>query len=404
MLGETIKCEYKLLMQFNFQKKFLPTVISLWAIVSTANANVDVEISYLKQDIDRGPVLSNILPEPKNAGIKGAELGIKDSNTTGRFLKHKYQLDSFSSDSAENIAAKAQKQYEQGIRFFVINGSAKTLRLVSSSLADDALIFNAGSSSDTLRTDFCKPNVLHTLPSRAMLGDALAQWLKAKRLQKVMMITGSQPDDIAYSAAFKRAAKRFGISVVAEKNWSFDTDLRRTAQKEMPLFTQQRDYDVVFVADERGDFGEYVLYNTWLPRPVVGTQGLSPVTWHRVVEQYGAAQLQTRFEKLADRWMNSNDYASWAAVRSVAEAVTRTNTNDAQVITQYIHSDSFELAGFKGRKLNYRDWNGQLRQPIPLIHPRSLVSQSPQEGFLHPTNELDTLGYDRKETNCSIEK
>jgi ABC transporter substrate binding protein (PQQ-dependent alcohol dehydrogenase system) len=233
-----------------------------------------------------------------------------------------------------------------------------------------------------------------------MLNDALAQLLKAKRLNKIFMITGDQPEDIAYSNAFKRSAKRFGLSIVKEKNWSFDTDLRRTAQKEMPLFTQHKAYDAVFVADERGDFGEYVLYNTWLPRPVVGTQGLSPVAWHRVVEQYGAAQLQSRFDKLSNRWMNSNDYAAWAAVRSVAEAVTRTSKNDAESITTYIKSEKFELAGFKGRKLNYREWNGQLRQPVPLIHPRSLVSQSPQVGFLHPHNELDTLGFDQKEVNC----
>ncbi|MGH1461770.1 MAG: branched-chain amino acid ABC transporter substrate-binding protein, partial [Neptuniibacter sp.] len=67
----------------------------------------------------------------------------------------------------------------------------------------------------------------------------------------------------------------------------------------------------------------------------------------------------------------------------------------------FIRSDNFELAGFKGRKLDYREWSGQLRQPIPVVHPRSLVSQSPQEGFLHPTNELDTLGFDKREVKCS---
>ncbi len=388
-------------MQFNSKRTKLTAAILLWAATSSASANIEVEISYLQQEIDNGPVLSNILPEPKDAGLKGAELAIQDSNTTGRFLKHNYQLNSFLSGSPEQLLEKAQEQYTQGVRFFVVNTTEQTLQLLIKSLAKDALFFNAGSSADQLRTKTCLPNLLHTIPSRSMLNDGLAQWLKTKRLQKVMMITGSEPNDKAYSAAFKRAAKRFGLKIIAEKQWSFDTDLRRTAQKEMPLFTQHRDYDVVFVADERGDFGEYVLYNTWLPRPVVGTQGLSPVTWHRVVEQHGAAQLQSRFEKLSNRWMNSKDYASWAAIRSVAEAVTRTNKNDATTVKSYIRSEAFELAGFKGRKLSYREWNGQLRQPIPLIHPRSLVSQSPQEGFLHPKNELDTLGFDQKEINCS---
>lgn len=386
-------------MRLNQKKNTLAISLAL-LLSSEAYANLEVNISYLKQEIDKGPVLSNILPEPDNAGIQGAKLAIQDSNTTGRFLKHKYDLQDYTHSDAAQLLMQAQQQYSEGTRFFVLNTDAKTLKEITKALPADALIFNAGTQDDELRQSFCSPNLLHTSASRAMLNDALAQLLKAKRLQKIFVITGERPEDIAYSNAFKRSAKRFGLSIVKEKNWSFDTDLRRTAQREMPLFTQHKGYDAVFVADERGDFGEYVLYNTWLPRPVIGTQGLSPVTWHRVVEQYGAAQLQSRFDKLSSRWMNDKDYAAWAAVRSVAEAVTRTNKNDAINIRDYIRSDEFELAAFKGRKLNYREWNGQLRQPIPVIHPRSLVSQSPQEGFLHPKNELDTLGFDRAEVDC----
>ncbi|WP_292953841.1 MULTISPECIES: ABC transporter substrate-binding protein [unclassified Neptuniibacter] len=386
-------------MRLNKKKNTLAISLAL-LLSSEAYANLEVNISYLKQEIDKGPVLSNILPEPENAGIQGAKLAIQDSNTTGRFLKHKYDLKDYSHSDATQLLMQAQQQYSEGTRFFVLNTDAKTLKEITKALPADALFFNAGTQDDDLRQSFCSPNLLHTSASRAMLNDALAQLLKAKRLQKIFVITGEQPEDIAYSNAFKRSAKRFGLSIVKEKNWSFDTDLRRTAQREMPLFTQHKGYDAVFVADERGDFGEYVLYNTWLPRPVIGTQGLSPVAWHRVVEQYGAAQLQSRFDKLSSRWMNDKDYAAWAAVRSVAEAVTRTNKSDAINIRDYIRSDQFELAAFKGRKLNYREWNGQLRQPIPVIHPRSLVSQSPQEGFLHPKNELDTLGFDRAEVDC----
>ena len=62
----------------------------------------------------------------------------------------------------------------------------------------------------------------------------------------------------------------------------------------------------------------------------------------------------------------------------------------------------FELAGFKGRALTYRTWNGQLRQPIAIAHPRALVAQAPLEGFLHQTNELDSLGLDRPESKCEV--
>jgi ABC transporter substrate binding protein (PQQ-dependent alcohol dehydrogenase system) len=237
-----------------------------------------------------------------------------------------------------------------------------------------------------------------------MLADALTQFLMARRWKHWLLVKGPRPRDEAYAQAMKRAARRFGASVVDERSWSFDTDLRRTAQQELPLFTQADKYDVVIVADELGDVGEFLPYNTWLPRPVAGTQGLTPVAWHAVVEQWGGVQLQNRFREQAGRAMTDLDYAAWAAFRSIAEAVTRTGSVDHRTLYAYLHDDAFELAAFKGRKLSYRGWNGQLRQPIPLVQPRAVVSQSPQPGFLHPTSELDTLGYDRTEVQCNYEQ
>jgi ABC transporter substrate binding protein (PQQ-dependent alcohol dehydrogenase system) len=133
---------------------------------------------------------------------------------------------------------------------------------------------------------------------------------------------------------------------------------------------------------------------------VAGSEGLSAVTWSPVIEQWGAAQLQSRFEETAGRGMQPQDYAAWAAVRALGEAVTRTNSGDPGVLRDYLLSEDFELAGFKGRPLTFRDWNGQLRQPIAIAHPRALVAQAPLEGFLHQTNELDSLGLDRPESLC----
>jgi ABC transporter substrate binding protein (PQQ-dependent alcohol dehydrogenase system) len=52
--------------------------------------------------------------------------------------------------------------------------------------------------------------------------------------------------------------------------------------------------------------------------------------------------------------------------------------------------------------LTLRDWNLQLRQPILLSDGRTIVSVSPQEGFLHQVSELDTLGIDRPESQCRL--
>lgn len=364
-----------------------------------AEAPLQVQIGYLGYRPDPGPLLSNVIPEPADAGQRGAELAIIDSNSTGAFLNQRYSLTSASVDSPEALLAAAQAQHAQGLRLFVVNAPAASLRQLSAALPD-SLLFNAGSADDRLRSTECLANVLHTLPSRAMLADALAQFLVLRKWQKALLIVGPTEDDQAYAAALRRAAKRFGVQLVAEKAWRFDNDQRRSAQADMPLFTQTAEYDVVLVADERGDFGEYVPYQTWYPRPVAGTQGLTPTGWHKTVETYGAAQLQKRFEALAGRWMNDRDFAAWMAVRSVASAVNKLHQVDPQAIRQLELSEQLPLDGFKGRKLSYRAWNGQLRQPIPIVQPRALVSTSPLDGFLHPTNEMDSLGYDQPEVTC----
>ena len=168
------------------------------------------------------------------------------------------------------------------------------------------------------------------------------------------------------------------------------------------MFTQAARYDVLLVADEAGAFGNEFPYRTWDPRPVAGTQGLTAAAWHATLEQWGAAQLQSRFRKQAGRWMTARDFAAWMAVRTVGEAATRSKSNDFATLVRTIRGEEFEIAAFKGRKLSYRQWDGQLRQPIPLSWPAGLVATSPQEGFLHPRSELDTLGDDAPESGCRL--
>jgi ABC-type branched-subunit amino acid transport system substrate-binding protein len=328
---------------------------------------LQVRIGYLGYRPDPGPLLSNVIAEPSDAGLRGAELAIIDSNSTGRFLKHDYRLESANVDSPQALLEAARAQHEQGLRLFVVNAPGESLRQLSAALPD-SLLFNAGSPDDTLRTTDCLGNVLHTLPDRATLADALIQFSVVRKWQRALLIVGQTPEDQAYAAALRRAMKRFGMKIVAEKAWQFDN--------------------------------EYVPYQTWFPRPVAGTQGLTPTGWHKTVETYGAAQLQKRFEALAGRWMNDRDFAAWIAVRSIAAAVSKLRQDDPFVIRQLALGDQLPLDGFKGRKLSYRPWNGQLRQPIPLVQPRALVSTSPQDGFLHPSNEMDSLGFDQPEVSC----
>ncbi|WP_350334312.1 ABC transporter substrate-binding protein [Coralliovum pocilloporae] len=366
-----------------------------------AMAEIAVPMVYLKQQVDLPPTLSNLDPVPDDLGESGARLGLADNLTTGGFLGHQYSLETVYVPVGGDVLAAAREALARS-SFLVLDAPDVVLTAIADlPEAKTALLFNASSASNVLRGEACRANLFHTLPSYQMRSDALMQFARARRWDSLALIAGAHSGDKAFAEALRKSAVKFGLDIDAEKTWLFDADMRRNAAQEVPLFTQDLgDYDLLLIADELHDFGRYVAYNTWRPRPIAGSEGLRPVTWAPVVEQWGAAQLQSRFRKQADRPMQSRDYAAWAAVRVIGEAVTRTNGAEPEALRAFILSDQFELAGFKGRPLSFRTWNGQLRQPIPLVTERALAAQAPLEGYLHEHNELDTLGIDKPESAC----
>jgi ABC transporter substrate binding protein (PQQ-dependent alcohol dehydrogenase system) len=370
--------------------------------INVFSSPLSIDITYLKLQKQQAPALSNILEMARDSGYQGARLAIEDSNTTGKFLQQHFSLTSFEFTKQQNLLTRLKEEFSLGKAIFILDAPLPVLNEIHLWAQNKPiLLFNISEFSNELRDSQCLTTILHTAPSNAMKSDALAQWLLYRRLSNVLLIRGEKPADIALANSFKRSAKRYGLKIISEKTWNFNTDLRRSAQQEIPLFTQtSKEYDVVYVADQTKDFAEYIPFNTYLPRPVVGSAGLEALSWHTVIEQWGAAQLQSRFTKLTSRHMNEIDFNGYLAVRSVAQAVHKINSASVKELTDYIRSADFKLAAYKGRKLSFRPWNGQLRMPIALIQPHGVVSQSPQAGILHPITELDTLGFDRQESHC----
>ncbi|MFQ5775072.1 MAG: ABC transporter substrate-binding protein [Kiloniellaceae bacterium] len=381
------------------------------ARAQTAKAPLEVRIVYItKQEKTRVP-LSLVEPVVTDAGLAGARVAVRDNSTTGRFLDHTYDLIEAVVPEDGDLLATFGAQLAQGHRLFVADVHAdQLLALADAPGAAGALIFNVRASDDALRNERCRANVLHVMPSRAMKADALAQYLVWKKWTRWFLVYGTGSGDLAYAEALRRAAKKFGAKIVEERAIEENAPAARTdtghvqIQRQIPVLTQgAKDHDVLVVSDESDVFGEYLPYRTWDPRPVAGTQGLIATPWHRTQEQWGATQMQRRFARAAGRFMGERDHTAWAAVRSIGEAVTRTGSADAARIKEFLLSGAFKLAAFKGEPLTFRPWNGQLRQPILLAAPRTLVSVSPQEGFLHQHSRLDTLGYDRPEARCRFQ-
>jgi ABC transporter substrate binding protein (PQQ-dependent alcohol dehydrogenase system) len=384
-----------------------PAMAASQQAAGEGQARQQVAVLLARERRDLPPPLSLLDMPAADDAVAGAQLAINDNNTTGRFLKQEFSLEVIQAE-ASDLLRDVEARVRQGVSFVVLDASPPTLLALADRLKDrTVLILNAGANADELRAEACRRNVVHTAPSRGMLADALAQYLVWKRWRRWFLVAGADPDDQAFADAIRRSAKRFGAKIVQERTFTLDPGNRRAdggheqIQEQMPAFTQNvPDYDVLLVADEAGQFGDYLPYRTWDARPVAGTQGLVATSWHPALEQWGATQFQNRFFRLANRPMRALDYNVWVAVRSIGEAATRAKSTTANDIIAYLRSEEFELAAFKGRKLSYRSWNGQLRQPILLATPKLTVTVSPQAGFLHPTSELDTLGSDKPESPC----
>jgi ABC transporter substrate binding protein (PQQ-dependent alcohol dehydrogenase system) len=368
-----------------------------------------VQIGWLSQAIKRSLPLSYLDQPPQDEGIQGARLGLADDDTTGRFTGQSFALVERVLPQNGDIAAGFRELVAKGIRFVVTDLAAPELLLVAGMPeAAGITFFDTAAADDRLRSQDCRANIFHLLPSRAMLADALVQYLVAKRWRDLLLVVGHGEGDREFAADIRHAAQKFQARLVQEKPWAFVPGARRTdtghfaIQAEVARFTQGITYDVLVVADEEDEFGDEFSYRTFDPRPVAGTQGLVPTAWARPHEQWGATQLQNRFLRQAKRWMTDRDYAAWMAVRAIGEAAARSQSPDPTAIVSFLRSDRFELAAFKGARLSFRSWDGQLRQPVLLTDARSLVSVSPQPGFLHQFSELDTLGIDKPETKCRM--
>ncbi|MCW2314931.1 ABC transporter substrate binding protein (PQQ-dependent alcohol dehydrogenase system) [Rhodoblastus acidophilus] len=364
-------------------------------------------IGYLRRAENRTAISRLALPA-ENDGQAGAEAGLDDNNVAGEFLGQSFSLAAHRLKPGEDPAQALADLQAKGARFVVADlAAADLLKAADSAAGAGALLFNIGAADEALREDSCRANVIHVAPSRAMLADALTQYLLWKQWRKFLLVVGSHDADRLWAEALKRSAARFGGKIVEERMFADAGGARRAdsgvalVQKQIPAFTQNAPaYDVMIAADESAVFADYLPYRSWDARPVAGSAGLVPTAWDPSYEQAGATQLQQRFERKFFRHMTALDMNGWEAARMIGEAAAHDAAGDVGAAKTYFLSKDFALAAFKGQKLTLRDWNLQLRQPVLLSDGRNVVSVSPQEGFMHQFSELDTLGLDRPETKC----
>ncbi len=353
---------------------------------------------------DEKRAYARIRVKPHDRPVAGAEVAIRESRIFARALNINFKLKRVAAENTEDLIEQIKYMNKNsGVQFFIVDADSGVLSFSAEATSGmNILLFNVSEHSDQLRGSKCQAQLMHVIPSYAMLTDALSQYLAFKKWRKVLLLKGPESGDAAFAAAFSRSAKRFGIKIDAVRDFVPGNDPRERDQNNILLMTSGSDAELVFVSDIEGEFGRYVQYQTQNPLPVFGTEGLQAAGWHWAWERHGAPQLNQRFERHAKRRMQSPDWAAWAAVKSIIESVLRTKSTNIETVGAYLRSDRLNLDAYKGNPLSYRSWDNQLRQPVLLHTYNAVTGRAPIRGFLHPTENMDSLGYDQGETRCQF--
>ncbi len=346
--------------------------------------------------LERARVERAYLGHPGGAAEDGLKVALDEAQFELEAAGAAVTLSSQRARSLDTARAAAVAAEKAGAHFLLTDLPADwTLAVVD---AVKLPVLNVGDSSERLRQQDCRPRLFHLLPSERMRSDALAQTLVSRKWNKLLLLVGPSALDRERAATAQASIKRYGLQVLESRPFKLSADPRERALANPLLLTAGSAYDVVWVVDSDGEFARSLPYRSVLPRPVVGDAGLLAVAWHAQFERFGAPQVSRRFAKAAQRPMTAHDWAAWMAGKALvavaAAAPKGPQATWAAALTQVA------LDGSKGTQLNFRSWDGQLRQTLLLTDGQGVISQAPIEGLLHPTNVLDTLGADAPEGLC----
>ncbi len=384
-------------------------IVSLIPLPGAMAATDEVRLVYLSRSSDpyyrRNRAYTGLTLREHHRAIDGIEVGLLESRILARGIGITFKLQEVTVAPEQNINDTIRRRLEnENGGIFILDLPIEDLRDAAGAFAaEKVLLFNVRHRDDSLRGADCSPVLFHTIASRAMLMDALAQYLFKKNWTEVLVLEGPGDVDAMWRAAFASSADKFRLKMVDTRPFVLSNDPRQRDQTNFALLTSAADYDVVFLADSVGEFGRYLPYQTKNARPVVGSEGLIPSAWHWTWERHGAPQLNQRFDRLAKRRMTGPDWAAWAAVKSIVTATLYSKSRDIMALRSALRSDDFRVDTYKGAPANFRPWDNQLRQSILLHTHNAVIARAPIDGFLHEKNNLDTLGIDARESSCRFQ-
>ena len=382
--------------------------ICLWAMPGLA-ASLDIAVVTTTQSqLNNGKSFAGITVQPQRPVRRAVELALFESQTLFDTLNIDPELHLLTLSPESDLTTQLQALPQNTL--LILDLPTDTMELVARTASELSMIsFNVRISDDTLRDTLCLPNVYHAIPSDRMYFDALGQFLIHRGWRKVLVIQGPSEQDSRRAQSLIASLKKFGANVVDQRTFTLSHHPDDRDKNKPEFLTGGVSYDVVAVIDTAKDYGRYLQYSTRSARPVVGDVGLTPVSWHFALERYGAPQLNERYRQFKPDAMlgpqvamTDAEFAAWSAVKLITNSINTRAANASPDVRSIVSDPLAQVALYKGTRGSIRHWNHQLRQPVLLATPDTVIAVAPMPKFLHPKHYVDTLGIDEPESTCRL--
>jgi len=384
----------------------LTVLLSPTVLASSLDITIVTSISEDRQY--EGKSFAGITVKPHRPVLRAVELALYESATLFETLGIQAEIHQLALDPKIDLQDQLNTISSSGL--VVLDLPLDTMEQVAR-LTDQMNIvaFNVRHSESSLRESLCLKHLFHAIPSDRMYFDALGQFLVHRGWRKVLVIQGPSEMDSSRALSLVDSLERFGASIVDQRTFTLSHHPDDRDKNRPGFLTGGVSYDVVAVIDSQKDYGRYLQYSTRSARPIVGDVGLTPVSWHFALERYGAPQLNERYRQFKENEplgpqvaMTDAEFAAWSAVKLVTNSLNTRKAGPELALMKVLQDPASQVDLYKGTRGSIRHWNHQLRQPILLATPETVIAVAPMPKFLHPKHYVDTLGFDEPESECQL--
>ena len=387
-------------------------ILVSWLLFCSLTQAVELNIGLvsLQGEVQQNTTFAGIVVEPVRKLDRAIVLALDESLEKYKRFDVSTRFSRFELDPKMPVGAQLSSIDSS---YLLILDLPRTTMIEVAEVIDSlgAVSVNASLPDEDLRDTLCLPSFYHSLPSERMYFDSLAQFLVHSGWRKVLLVHGTSDQDLKRKSLLAQSIERFGANISDERSFTLSHHPDDRDRNQPEFLTGGSSYDVVAVVDSERDYGRRIEYSTRRPRPVVGDVGLVPRAWHYALERYGAPQLNERYREMTPQItdpktsMTDSEFAAWAAVKFVVNSIADRHIDNERIDLRALFNDPESRVDlYKGTRGSFRSWNHQMRHQILLTSDDYVVDLAPMPKFLHPTHYVDTLGADKPESKCQLEK